>query len=573
MKIHKPESPKDVELLIYNLLRIIKNLDRPSNFIKFHGFLRKNYSYVKDDEIDEDWEVLMKDKNMLKAASRKEALRKSYYKVLIYIVKKGLQEHPRSTRLWLLLSNMEFSLLNLKWQAVYSINQLFMMKPSLKEQFSAVRTSIQIEREMKNSTLKDIESTGLDLLQTVDLQSKLYSLLGAMEQVVKMQLEFWRELKDDKPNSKKLFKLGTMIISSCIKVERKYRGICSISRMNVECIELYAHFLKYVVNEEKKAMKVLEQLESCKREIQFKQGGHESSKVCLFVVSGNQGNLGKILKVGKEVFDFFGYKPKEILGESIDILMPKHYADNHDEFMRRYFKEENCRVMNKTRTVFGLKRNGCIKSFKLRLKILPDLEKGLRLIALVSESKMFYGSGDQRMEEEDLPEPNYILFDNIDFRILGISESCQDVIGLKPAYFSRSDSHKLDMEMIAPELFSEMSQRCVDKKQVNIEIDTSILFENYQLNQDTDEEYKKIRQKKTKKTSRKPRVTARIRTLRGDSEHHFTSRSKGQAESEVSESEGDIQSSYNEDDEKNERKIQKVFSQRLDLLYEGPDRR
>ena len=55
-------------------------------------------------------------------------------------------------------------------------------------------------------------------------------------------------------------------------------------------------------------------------------------------VSGNKESVGKILKTSQGLSKVFGYSKNEVIGHSVNILMPTLFAKNHAEFMDRFFR-------------------------------------------------------------------------------------------------------------------------------------------------------------------------------------------------------------------------------------------
>ena len=54
----------------------------------------------------------------------------------------------------------------------------------------------------------------------------------------------------------------------------------------------------------------------------------------------------------------FGYKAKEIIGKSVNVLMPSPHSANHDKYVKRYLKTGERRIIGIGREVLGLRRDG-----------------------------------------------------------------------------------------------------------------------------------------------------------------------------------------------------------------------
>jgi PAS domain S-box-containing protein len=69
---------------------------------------------------------------------------------------------------------------------------------------------------------------------------------------------------------------------------------------------------------------------------------------------------GIITRANKATGALFGYTPEELVGESINTLMPPAFAVRHDAFMQNYMKTGRSHVIGRGRTVEGMRRNGMI---------------------------------------------------------------------------------------------------------------------------------------------------------------------------------------------------------------------
>jgi len=56
----------------------------------------------------------------------------------------------------------------------------------------------------------------------------------------------------------------------------------------------------------------------------------------------------------------FGYRADEVMGRNVNVLMPSPYRDEHDEYINRYHKTHERRIIGIGREVFGQRKNGSI---------------------------------------------------------------------------------------------------------------------------------------------------------------------------------------------------------------------
>ena len=67
---------------------------------------------------------------------------------------------------------------------------------------------------------------------------------------------------------------------------------------------------------------------------------------------------GEIVKVNPVTLKLFGYKQEELIGQKIELLMPKQLRSKHPDYRKEYFKNPKPILMGDDRDVFALKKNG-----------------------------------------------------------------------------------------------------------------------------------------------------------------------------------------------------------------------
>ena len=63
----------------------------------------------------------------------------------------------------------------------------------------------------------------------------------------------------------------------------------------------------------------------------------------------------------------FGYKPEEVIGKNVSMLMPEPDASRHDHYLQRYEREGDARIIGIGRKARGLRKNG--QTFPMRLAV------------------------------------------------------------------------------------------------------------------------------------------------------------------------------------------------------------
>ncbi|MCC6207583.1 MAG: PAS domain S-box protein [Gammaproteobacteria bacterium] len=104
----------------------------------------------------------------------------------------------------------------------------------------------------------------------------------------------------------------------------------------------------------------------------------ESAPISMLMVDSD----GSIVLVNAETENLFGYSRNELLGKSIEILVPERFRSRHPSQRQGYFAAPEARRMGKGRDLFGLCKNG--SEFPVEIGLNPVVTKeGLLVLATV----------------------------------------------------------------------------------------------------------------------------------------------------------------------------------------------
>lgn len=150
-------------------------------------------------------------------------------------------------------------------------------------------------------------------------------------------------------------------------------------------------------------------------------------------VSGNKENSGNIVRVNQGLTKVFEYSKVEIVGHSVNILMPLSFGRRHNEFLEKFFRTGRKTVFNTMRTFYGIKKSGSCFCLNLLVKQMPSLEEGIQYVGMI-----------RAMHSDS----EYILTDS-----KGLIECCsQGIASSLGLPFNVFKENEINIQILAPDL-------------------------------------------------------------------------------------------------------------------------
>jgi hypothetical protein len=111
---------------------------------------------------------------------------------------------------------------------------------------------------------------------------------------------------------------------------------------------------------------------------------------------------GKMVLVNREVERMFGYERQELLGQSIEMLVPERFRQRHPTYRSTFFRAPDRRSMGVGRDLFGLKKDGTELPVEIGLNPI-ETEDGLFVLSsIVDISARQHAEEERRRLEEQL---------------------------------------------------------------------------------------------------------------------------------------------------------------------------
>ena len=70
------------------------------------------------------------------------------------------------------------------------------------------------------------------------------------------------------------------------------------------------------------------------------------------------GSDGRIVEVNSQSIEMFGYKREELIGETIEKLIPARFRTSHQDYRKGFLESPNSRAMRTGRDILALRKDG-----------------------------------------------------------------------------------------------------------------------------------------------------------------------------------------------------------------------
>jgi len=115
---------------------------------------------------------------------------------------------------------------------------------------------------------------------------------------------------------------------------------------------------------------------------------------------------GSIILVNREIERLFGYVREELLGHSIEILVPERFRSQHPRYRAEFFINPSARLMGGGRDLFGLRKDRTEIPVEIGLNPIQT-DEGLLVLAVIADIT------DRKRAEESLRQLNETLEDRV----------------------------------------------------------------------------------------------------------------------------------------------------------------
>lgn len=97
----------------------------------------------------------------------------------------------------------------------------------------------------------------------------------------------------------------------------------------------------------------------------------------MIICSGAEASIGVVTALYHNYYDYLGYEHAELLGQSINVLLPECLRPDHDQVMLGYLRAPSNRIVNSVVPVLMVHKHGHVVPGEIIVKTSLDCSYGI----------------------------------------------------------------------------------------------------------------------------------------------------------------------------------------------------
>ena len=297
-------------------------------------------------------------------------------------------------------------------------------------------------------------------------------------------------------NFNKINKIGIEIMNNNPKIEEIYNNLIKIQTDNIEIKKLYLEFVEDILKDEEK-------IEKCKamstviynNDIEINEKDYsnfniehlnEKGNLPYLIVSAKKENLGKIIDMSMNACKVFGYTKNWLIGQNINILIPKLFQKKHDLIIKEDSEKFKLKIFDKLnkkihylpdfikKEVYGISKMKLLIELKLEIYFIKTEENKLVYIVEITN----YNNLKIDLIKNSNNESKFCILTDDNFLIQTFTPNCIEYLKLNYNYINSNISIINFIKQIQDDLKAIINNTSVSRNSI---LNNSALYSEERL--------------------------------------------------------------------------------------------
>ena len=299
--------------------------------------------------------------------------------------------------------------MNKKKQAKELLKGLEDMTDSIEEQFIIYRCKKIMEDDF--SDLNNENNCNLDIIRELEYKNLKMQFLNLIANASNLYIEFWSQLyashSSGSEDLSKLNECGTKINIIIEEIDSTFDKMKKIKNNDFEIVKTYCDFINEILNDKEKGLKFRNLLDELGEALEIQEENEfiniNTSILSLndtyqyIICSANNDNFGLIINLSLSICSIFGFEYNELIGKSLDIIMPDIYQKEHKKCLKNTLYEfKKLEMENKKNTkikevyTFGRNKSKYLIEVYLKNSIIQTENNELFFVGSISKDLAYY---------------------------------------------------------------------------------------------------------------------------------------------------------------------------------------
>ena len=325
----------------------------------------------------------------------------------------------------------------------------------------------------KNNYLFEYKKSIQELKVDIEKISLLYSEF----------LSLLLESKIQKSNNfEEINKLGYEIKKLNIKVENSFNEVINVKTDNTEIIKLYSKFVEKILLDDEKR----EKCEKYKKLIynniiNIKQKDYSNfnweifkkdSNMQYLIISTKSKYFGNIIDCSIDIYNLFGYQRIELIGNHINILIPRIFCHKHNILINKRFEENNLKFLEGLykneiyspdiieKDVFCVSKSKFLVPINIKIYFVNTEENEKVFVVEIAKKNLFQFDLLKRINDDT---SRYIVLTDKNFTIQSFTHNCINYLNLNYEHINSNYNILNFIKQFKQDYLSEVNNSIINK--------------------------------------------------------------------------------------------------------------